>query len=102
MSEPQTENRNKVLELADALITGAAQQGRQLTVNEALTLAHDSVSGGFKTQAIRKQVKSAVQTRNKGITIRPTQKGSQPNTGPAKGRDELESRTRDRLAAVFG
>jgi hypothetical protein len=102
MSESQVENRNKVLELADALIAGAAQQGRALNVEEALTLAHDSVSGGFKVQAIRKQVKSAVQTRNKGITIRPTQKGSQANDGPAKNRNELESRTRDRLAAVFG
>jgi hypothetical protein len=102
MAEPQIENRNKVLELADALIAGAAQQGRNLTVGEALMLAHDSVSGSFKVQAIRKQVKSAVQARNKGITIRPTQKGSQANDGPAKNRNELESRTRDRLAAVFG
>lgn len=103
MTEPQVQNRNKVLELADSLIAGAAQQGRKLTTDEALTLAHDSVSGGFKVQAIRKDIKTKVAARGKGLTLKPsTAQGKGPAGGPVKNAAELESRTKSRLAAVFG
>lgn len=103
LTEPQIEARNKVLEMADALVAGAKQQGRKLAVNDALMMAHDHVSSGLKAQTIRKQIQTSVQKRSAGITIRPTAAGKGSNSsGPANSKSELESRVKSRLAAVFG
>lgn len=104
LEDSQLETRNKVLELADALIYGAAQQGRTLTAAEAMSLAHDSVSSGHKTQAVRKEMKTKVQARGKGITLRPSKiaGAAAKNSGKPKTRAQLEAATRQRLASVFG
>lgn len=102
LSTDNLQARNKVLEMADALVAGARQQGRTLKVNEALMLAHDSVSGDFKTKSIRKELTASVKKRNSGITMRPSQAGSKDNRGAPKSSSELEARTKARLAKVFG
>ena len=94
--------RSKVLELADALVVGAAHQGRKLTNLEALALAHDSVSSGFKVQAARKEVRKKVEVRGKSLTLKPSQRGSKDSKAAPKDRGELEARTRNRLKAAFG
>lgn len=99
LSEDQVGTRNKVLEFADALVAGASLQGRQLSTDEALMLAHDSVSGGFKEKAIRATIRKSVTTRSKGLSLKPTGKVT-PKTGP-KTREELEKDVRGRLASVF-
>ena len=95
------ESRNKVLELAGVLMDGAKLQGRSLTLIEALQLAHDSVSSGFKIEAARSQIKSQMQTRQRGITQRPRGRGRDDSTGAPKNRDDLVSRTAARLTAAF-
>lgn len=102
LDEKQLGNRNKVLELADALIAGARSQGRKLSNEEAMLMAHDTVGSEFKAQAIRKDIKKQVKQRASGISLKPTKKGTAGgNTGPAKNRTELEARTKGRLAAIF-
>jgi hypothetical protein len=99
----QFEARNKVLEMADALIAGAGAQGRNLSVEEALLMAHDATSGSFKTEAIRASIKKDVKARSQGLSLRPGKAGtSASDNGPPRSKAELESRTRGRLAAVFG
>lgn len=101
LNEDHFKQRNSVLEMADALIAGAAQQGRNLTVKEALTLAHDSNSGDFKIEAARGTLRKQVKKRAKAVTLKP--RGAVSKTsGPPKNMAELEARTRDRLAEVFG
>jgi hypothetical protein len=100
MDTEQTQARNKVLEMADALMAGAAQQGRKLTVTDAMTMAHDHVSSGFKQETTRREIKASVTVRNKGLTLKPSTNGTK-STGAPKSGAELESRTRQRLAAVF-
>lgn len=105
MSAEQAGARNKVLEMADALISGALLQGRRLDIDEALTLAHDSVSAGVKVEAARREakeeVKAEVRKRSAATTLRPGMKTGS-DTGRPRTEAELERRTRDRLAAVFG
>jgi hypothetical protein len=98
----QVEMRGKVLETADALIAGAAFQGRRLSVNEALTLAHDTVSSGTKENVIREKIRTDVTRRERQITMKPTAIGRRAAGGPPRDRAELVGRTSDRLAAVFG
>lgn len=93
--------RNRVLETADALIAGAGAQGRNLSIEEALTLAHDSVSGEFKKQVARKEIKGEIKKRGNALTLRPSSAGKQ-SSGSPKNASDLEKRTAARLSAVFG
>jgi hypothetical protein len=102
LTKPQIEARQRVLETADALIAGAAYQGRSLSVQDALTLAHDSVSSNLKETVIRDQIRSNLKKRNAGISLRPTAQGRPAVGGPPRDRAELLGRTEDRLASVFG
>jgi hypothetical protein len=102
LTPAQVETRSKVLETADALIAGAAYQGRQLSVQDALTLAHDSVSSGTKETIIREQIRKNVVKRGKGLTLKPTAQGRRDAGGAPKDRQELIGRTEDRLSKAFG
>ena len=99
LSDDQVGTRNKVLEFADALVAGASLQGRRLSTEEALVLAHDSVSGEFKEKAIRTEIRKSVTVRSKGLSLKPTGKTTQ-KAGP-KTREELERDVHARLASVF-
>jgi hypothetical protein len=101
LTREQVDARSKVLETADALIAGAAFQGRQLSVDEALTLAHDSVSSGLKESVIRNKIQASVTKRAKGITLKPTAQGRAAAGGPPRDRQELLGRAEDRLAKAF-
>jgi hypothetical protein len=102
LTTPQIGMRQKVLETADALIAGAGFQGRQLSVQDALMLAHDSVASGMKETIIRDQIRSNVKKRAASITLKPTAQGrTNPGAAP-RDRTELLSRTDERLAKVFG
>lgn len=105
LSEKSVQARNKVLELADALMTGAQLQGRKLSLGEALTYAHDSLSGDYKVKAARSEIKGSLKKREKGITLKPgnksktiaATKGNKPAT-----RSDLEKKVAQGLAKVFG
>ena len=99
LSDDQVAKRNQVLEFADAMVAGASLQGRKLSTDEALMLAHDSVSGDFKEKAIRTEIRKSVTVRAKGVSLKPTGKVA-VKTGP-KTREELEKDVRVRLASVF-
>lgn len=85
--------RNKVLELADALLVGAKLQRRDLSLGEAMQMAHDAVSGDFKEQAVRTTIKKELKQRNQSITLKPTARNA---TGQFKGGGGKDAR----LAAV--
>jgi hypothetical protein len=95
----QMASRQKVLETADLLIRGARVSGRTLSLDDALTMAHDSVSGPVKTKAVRQEIVAAVKTRNAAISLKPSSRSSS-----AKGdtpRKNLETKVGKSLAGVF-
>lgn len=97
-------NRQKVLETADALIGGAKLQGRYLTLDEALTLAHDSVTAPIKAKAARTELGNQLKKRNTAISLRPNTRGAAAgSTGVAKAatRSELEKRVQFGLRKAF-
>lgn len=99
-TEAQLAARTKVLEFADALVGGARQQGRQLSFDEALTMAHDATSGETKIQTARKQIASQLQTRQRSITMKPGARGT--NVIKPGSRSELEKRVKTGLASLLG
>lgn len=98
----QQRKRVEVLQTADALVIGAKLQGRSLKASEALALAHDSVSAGHKVAAVRKEVKSSVKKRAKGVTLKPSRRGgkSTESDAPARNRAELEAKVASRLSSI--
>jgi hypothetical protein len=98
LSDKHLAERQKVLETADLLISGARQMGRPMTLDEALTMAHDSVSSPIREKAAVKKVEAAIRTRQQAISLRP---GSRAAAPAAAGRKELESKVKTGLASIF-
>lgn len=102
LAPQQIEARNKVLELADALVIGMKLQGRKVSLSEALTLAHDSVAGEFKVKQAKAEIKGALKKREKGITLKPGNKKPAAREGVVRTRSDLERKVAQGLRGVFG
>ncbi len=102
LTDAQQQSRGKVLEMADAIVAGAMLQNRRLAPEEALTMAHDSLSVEYRTEVARTELKKKVRARASGVTLKPNvakteaESGSQPVT-----RAQLESDAAERLAKAF-
>jgi len=68
----QHQNRWSVLQQADLLLNGAAIQGEEMDVGEALNLAHMLATDGMKEQIIREKIKKQVKKRSNGLTLKPS------------------------------
>lgn len=101
LTTEQLASRQKVLETADAIYGGAKLQGRNLSLDECLNLAHDSVSGVTKETVARAGIVKQLQQRAAAVTLKPGAKKTPVSNAPAKNRTELESRVSRGLAAAF-
>lgn len=105
LTEANVQVRNRVLETAYDLITGASALRQQhIPLEEGLTLAHELVSKDFKTTAVREGIKKEAKKRQRGLSLKPSKTRTQAMRDPSgtpRNRAELEARTRDRLRAVF-
>jgi len=95
----QYDRRRQLLETADQIRDGAALQGIEMDVDEALERAHLVVADEFKSQALRTTLKNQLKTKSKGATLKPkgTTEPDLSKTNPAK---HLEDKTTARLAAI--
>jgi hypothetical protein len=100
LTPEQLGTRQKVLEMADSLIYGSRQQGRPMGLEEAMTLAHDSIAGSVKEKTVRTAITKQLQQRERSVTIKPngrTSSLSKPNAS----REDLEKATKARLEKAF-
>lgn len=81
--------RQRVVEQADAIRAGAMYQGRQLTVHEALEMAHNLVTSKHQKETARREIQGQVRKRNGQITVRPTHRSGAPENS----RDPLSKAT---------
>jgi len=102
LTEEHYTARNKVLEMADALVVGASLQHRRLSSADALQMAHDSVSSGFKKQEARAEIKGQLAKRANGITLRPSSRQPVKRSGAGMTREELVKTVGQKLAAMRG
>lgn len=98
LSDKQLAERQKVLETADLLISGARSMGRPITLDEALTMAHDSVSSPIAAKVAVKKIETQVKARQQQITLRP---GSRAPAPKAADRKDLEGKVKGSLAKIF-
>lgn len=97
-TDAQIVARTAVLEMADALRSGARQQGRDMSFDEALQTAYDAKTSVTKTETARKDIVKTLQTRAKAISIKPSGRVA---AKPAASRSDLEKKVGDKLKAIF-
>jgi hypothetical protein len=94
--------QDAVIERAAQVITGARYQGKEVSLNDAMTMAHDSLMAPVIKAAVRKELESevakrdaAISQRNVGGSTTTEKKSKQPLT-----RKELENKLAARIAAI--
>jgi len=101
LTQEQQDRRFTLLEMADALMYGAREQHRRLSIDDALLQARDASASDLQEKAIRTRISKSVKTRSRGRTLRSSQRGKKPEEdGPPKDRAELVARTDRRLNAL--
>lgn len=100
LSANQFENRMQLFEEADTIVAGAKAHGKNISVSEALTRAHASITQETRDEGIRSEIRSSMKKRTK------TSRGSRQRSAPADKKDEpiseeeLVKRTDARLKAL--
>jgi len=74
----QSANRYKMLETADCIVLGCEKQGREITVEQALELAHLQVSEPVRESAIRNELTTKIKKRAKGVSLKPSKSKKAP------------------------
>lgn len=97
----QRANRWAVIQMMDEMMVGAELHGRELKVDEAMRLAHLSVTEPIREKVIRKNIQDSVTKRSKGLSLKPSSSAKVDSTKPQT-KEELESVTEERLRKVFG
>ena len=97
----QKQNRWGVIEMMDHMITGAHAHGRDMKIDEALRLAHLSVTEPIREKVIRDNLKAEVIKRSKGITLKPSAT-ARPESMKPQTKEDLLDVTTQRLQKVFG
>jgi len=98
----QTEQRMAVVEQAALIHAGAESQGQEMSVPDALELAHLSISTPVQEEVIRKKISTQLKTREKGITLKPGTGTKVVATGGKPTGSQLEALTEQRLKKCFG
>lgn len=96
----QQQARQNLFTVADQMRAGAYQQGREMTVSDALNRAHLIVTAGKQQQQARQAVRSQVQQRSRKITARPTQRTNPRGVGVAQGNEAAASAYATRAAEL--
>lgn len=103
LTEPQIAARNRVLDTAYDLMTGAkALRHQSVPLNDALSYAHEIVSRDTKVSQARAGIQQQAKARSKSITLKPS--GAEAplnNDGSEQSQAALVRRTAARLRAVF-
>lgn len=99
LTDAQVTARLKVLETADLLVRGAKATGRPLTFDDAMTMAHDSVSSPIAAKVAVKKVQTQAVQRQASISVRPGSRNSTPAAKP--NRSALESNVKSKLSTIF-
>lgn len=98
LTPEQNGERQKVVQHAALLISGARVQGQAMTLEDALTMAHDAVSSPVVAKQAVAKVREQVQQRQAALSLRP---GSRASAQPAATRKDLEGKVKEGLSKIF-
>ena len=97
----QQMNRWTVCDMMDQMMYGAKVQGREMKIDEAMKLAHLSVTEPIREKIIRKELMDKVTKRSKSLSLKPSASAKAESTKPET-KEQLEDVTKQRLSKIFG
>ncbi len=102
LTQGQIDERWKVMDMADSIILGSKAQGRNVTVQEAMDMAHLSISEPVREQAVRNELKAKIVKRSMGLTLKPAKtKQVQPDKDAKLTQEQMESKVGAGLKSIF-
>ena len=90
----QMANRHAMLQTAEQILAGAEVQGQQMSVEQALAMAHLLQTAAMQKQNVRKELLASVTKRSKGATLKPKGKNTAQKVDKEQ---ELITRVQQRL-----
>lgn len=96
----QQQTRQNLFTVADQIRAGAYQQGKEMSVTDALNRAHLIVTAGKQDASARQQVRQQVTQRSRKMTARPTQRTNPAGRGVAQGDQAATDAYRTRAAEL--
>lgn len=99
LSPGQKMNRWTVIEMMDQTIIGATTLGREMKIDEALNLAHLSVTESIREKVIRDDIKAKITKRSGNLTLKPSGT-AQPGDTKAKTMADVEANAAERLSKM--
>lgn len=98
----QNNNRYAVLETADNIVVGAQTLGNRMTWEQAMDLAHMTVSASVHEQAARTELKAQIVKRAAGTTLKPAKsKAVVPAKDAATSAADLEAKVEAKLNKIY-
>ncbi len=101
LSPGQKANRWAVIEMMDDLMTGARINNRDISIADAMQLAHINISESVSKKVIRQEIMANVLKRSKSLTLKPASSTkTQSDKNSPKSTEELEAATQERLNKI--
>ncbi len=100
LTDEQVQNRTNVLEFANDIVTGAQANGKTITIDDALSRAHDHVASGFSEQRIVNDLISSLTARSDSRSIVPSRTVGRKLTEAALTLQEKEAELDAKLAGA--
>ena len=99
----QQRNRYAVFTTADQMLAGAAMQGYEMSLTDALDKAHLLITEGMREEVIRDGIKATATKRKNSMLLKPSNSKSKKDDGGGKpkNKNELISKTERLLAKTF-
>ncbi len=79
LTPAQDASRVKVLDMANMIQSGAASQGRNLGLQDALQMAHEATTSEYVAKVTREKLAAEIKQRSRGAVLKPA--GRQAATG---------------------
>ncbi len=100
LSPGQQVNRWATIEMMDDILLGAEMNNREMSIDEAIRVAHLNVSESQRTKVIRDELKASITKRSKSLSLKPSSTSKTESTGK-KTEAEFVETTQGRLDKVF-
>lgn len=100
LSPGQLANRFAVINMMDDILLGAELNKREMSIDNAMQVAHLNVSESQRTKVIREELKASVTKRSKSLSLKPSSTSKTEST-TKKTEEEFVETTQGRLDKLF-
>ncbi len=100
LSPGQQANRWGVITMMDDILLGAEMNNREMSIDDAMQVAHLNVSESQRTKVIREELRTSITKRSKSLSLESASTSKEESTAKKTG-DDLVEATRERLSKVF-